>query len=84
MLDQINSLEREGLTKLGIKYKVLGYLSKFNNPYVSDKYLRKSLIEVIEKENPLEAGINLKGGGRRKSKKNTVILKNLKNTPVSG
>lgn len=69
MLDRINSLERTGLTKLGIKYKVLGYLSHFNNPYVSDKYLRKSLIEVIEKENPLEAGINLKGGGRRKSKK---------------
>ena len=42
MLDRINSLERTGLTKLGIKYKVLGYLSHFNNPYVSDKYLRKS------------------------------------------
>lgn len=69
MLDKINSLERSGLIKLGIKYKILGYLSNFNNPYVSDKYLRKSLIDFIEKQNPNEAGVIQKGSGKKRSKK---------------
>ena len=50
MFDYINSLEREGLIKLGKKYKVLGYLSDFYNPYLSDNELRKSVISKIEEE----------------------------------
>ena len=67
MFDYINSLEREGLIKLGKKYKVLGYLSDFYNPYLSDNELRKSVISKIEEENPDETQVQL--GGKKKSHK---------------
>ena len=57
MLDYINSLERDGLVTLGKKYKILGHLSNFNKPLVSDKDLRKSIILRIEQDNAEESGI---------------------------
>ena len=68
MLDYINSLEREGLIKLGKKHKVLGYLSDFYSPYLSDNELRKYIIKKIEEENPTEALIQ-HGGKKRSLKK---------------
>ena len=67
MFDEINSLPREGLLKIGKKYKILGHLSDFNSPYLSDTQLRLAIIKRIEEENPNESG--LKGGGKKKSKR---------------
>ena len=67
MFDEINSLPRDGLLQIGKKYKILGHLSDFNSPYLSDTQLRLSIIKKIEEENPIELG--LKGGGKGKSKR---------------
>lgn len=67
MFDQINSLERKDLITIGKKYKILGHLSDFNSPYLSDNQLRMAVIKQIEEENPDESG--LKGGGKKKSRK---------------
>ena len=72
MLDYINSLEREGLIKIGKKYKVLGYLSEFYSPYLSDSELRKSIIKKIEEENPDEAIVQHGSGKKKSLKKNRV------------
>jgi hypothetical protein len=72
MFDYINSLEREGLIKLGKKYKVLGYLSDFYNPYLSDNELRKSIIAKIEEENPEETLVE---HSKKKSQKKQKSLK---------
>ena len=69
MLDYINSLERDGLVTLGKKYKILGHLSNFNKPLVSDKDLRKAIINRIEQDNVEESGI--KSSKKKNSKKRT-------------
>ena len=74
MLDYINSLDRDNLIKIGKKYKVIGYLSDFYNPYLSDNELRRSIIKVIEDENPNETLI-LHGSNKNNSKKNKSIKK---------
>ena len=67
MFDEINSLPRDGLLKIGKRYKILGHLSDFNSPYLSDNQLRLAIIKKIEEENPSESG--LKGGGKKKSRR---------------
>ena len=67
MLDFVNSLSKEELVKLGKKYTILGHLSNFTNPYLSEDELRLAIIKKIEEQNPEESGKNEK---RRKSKKN--------------
>ena len=73
MFDQINSLEREDLVIVGKKYKILGHLSDFNSPYLSNNQLRMAVIKKMEEDNPDESG--LKGGGKKKVEKEK--LKNL-------
>lgn len=56
MLDKINSLSKDDLIQVGKKYKILGHLSNFTNPYLSEDELRLAIIKKIEEENPLESG----------------------------
>ena len=56
MLDKINSLSKDDLIQVGKKYKILGHLSNFTNPYLSEDDLRLAIIKKIEEENPLESG----------------------------
>ena len=67
MLDKINSLSKEELINLGKKYKILGHLTNFTSPYLSEDDLRLAIIKKIEEENPDEAG---KLDKRRRSKRN--------------
>ena len=67
MLDYVNSLTKDELIKVGKKYKILGHLSNFTNPYLSEDELRLAIIKKIEDENPKESG---KLDKRRRSKRN--------------
>lgn len=67
MLDYINSLKKDELIKVGKKYKILGHLSNFTNPFLSEDDLRLAIIKKVEEENPDESG---KLEKRRRSKRN--------------
>lgn len=67
MLDYINSLKREGLIKLAKKYKIIGYLSNFTNPYQTDDQIRMSVIKEMEGEEQIVN--NQSGGAKNKSLK---------------
>ena len=61
MLDYINSQDREGLIKLGKKYKIIGHLSNFTSPYLTDDQIRLSIIKEMESEE----NISQQGGGNK-------------------
>lgn len=67
MLDLINSLSKDDLVVLGKKHKILGHLSNFTNPYLSEDELRLAIIKKIEDDNPEESG---KSEKKRRSKRN--------------
>ena len=67
MLDYINSQNREGLIKLGKKYKIIGHLSNFTSPYLTDDQIRMSVIKEMESEEHIEN--NQSGGNKNRSLK---------------
>ena len=72
MLDFINSQDRLGLIKLGKKYKIIGHLSNFTNPYLSDDQIRLSVIKEMEQEEEIS---NQSGGNKNRSLKKKYAKK---------
>ena len=66
MLDFINSQDREGLIKLGKKYKIIGHLSNFTSPYLTDDQIRLSVIKEMEMEEQIQSQ---SGGNKNRSLK---------------
>ena len=73
MLDYINSQNREGLIKLGKKYKIIGHLSNFTSPYLTDDQIRMSIIKEMESEEQIEN--NQTGGNKNRSLKKKYAKK---------
>ena len=78
MLDYINSLDREGLIKLGKKHKLIGHLSNFTSPYLSDDQIRLSVIKEMEQDEEIPINSNNKNKSLKESKlkKIKVYLRN--------
>jgi len=77
MLDYINSLDREGLIKLGKKHKLIGHLSNFTSPYLSDDQIRLSVIKEMEKDEEIPFNSNSKNKSlkRKNAKRNKRLSK---------
>ena len=77
MLDFINSLDREGLIKLGKKHKLIGHLSNFTSPYLSDDQIRLSVIKEMEKDEEIPSNSNSKNKSlkRKNAKRNKRLSK---------
>ena len=72
MLDFINSQDREGLIKLGKKYKIIGHLSNFTSPYLNDDQIRLSVIKEMELEEQIQSQ---SGGNKNRSLKKKYAKK---------
>ena len=72
MLDFINSQDREGLIKLGKKYKIIGHLSNFTSPYLNDDQIRLSVIKEMELDEQIQSQ---SGGNKNRSLKKKYAKK---------